>query len=248
MSITGGSGSGSNIRRSIAARRRSSFRSTSTGGNVNPAKDTRMMISKEDFVENYPQLLLEVTMDHESIMGDYEKDKDDDSVFFGASWQYPGIDITFENLSLNIHIGKETLSVVDNVTGRIKAQTMTALMGGSGAGKLKSPHFFRKVAYPNPIFCLPPLFVLFNCLGKTSLLNALCGRAFYGDVTGQIYLNGHRSDSGFAENFKDAIGFVPQDDIVYPELTVRENLLYAGRFRLPKGTDKGMFIGKRSQC
>jgi ABC-type multidrug transport system ATPase subunit len=27
-----------------------------------------------------------------------------------------------------------------------------------------------------------------------------------------------------------------QDDIVYPELTVRENLIFSGKFQLPKGT------------
>jgi len=31
---------------------------------------------------------------------------------------------------------------------------------------------------------------------------------------------------------------VPQDDIVYAELTVKENLLFAGKFRLPAGTSK----------
>merc|ERR1712125_217136 len=35
---------------------------------------------------------------------------------------------------------------------------------------------------------------------------------------------------------KPLIGFVPQDDIVYAELTVRENFIFAGRFRLPPGT------------
>ena len=31
-------------------------------------------------------------------------------------------------------------------------------------------------------------------------------------------------------------GFVPQDDIVHAELTVRENLIYAGKFMSPRGT------------
>jgi ABC-type multidrug transport system ATPase subunit len=69
--------------------------------------------------------------------------------------------------------------------------------------------------------------------GKTSLLNALCGRAFYGTTAGDIYVNGQETK---IEDHKDAVGFVPQDDIVYAELTVRENLMFAGRFRLPKGT------------
>jgi len=32
------------------------------------------------------------------------------------------------------------------------------------------------------------------------------------------------------------MGFVPQDDIVFAALTVRENFVYAGRFRLPPTT------------
>ena len=70
--------------------------------------------------------------------------------------------------------------------------------------------------------------------GKTSLLNALCGRAFYGTVEGKIWINGHEAS---IEEHKDAVGFVPQDDTVYAELTVKENLIYSGKFRLERGTD-----------
>jgi ABC-type branched-subunit amino acid transport system ATPase component len=96
-------------------------------------------------------------------------------------------------------------------------------------------------------------------IGKTSLLNALCGRAYYGQVAGEVHLNGQPTA---IEEIKDSVGFVPQvsslkilellwvlhpvltqffecgskDDIVYAELTVRENLIYSGKFRLPKGT------------
>lgn len=50
--------------------------------------------------------------------------------------QSPGIDICFKNLSLTVKVANEPINVVDNVTGRVRAKTMTALMGGSGAGKL----------------------------------------------------------------------------------------------------------------
>lgn len=40
------------------------------------------------------------------------------------------------------------------------------------------------------------------------------------------------------EEHKAIIGFVPQEDIVYPDLTVRENLLYSGRLQLPAGTSE----------
>ena len=62
----------------------------------------------------------------------------------------------------------------------------------------------------------------------------LCaGRAFYGEVTGEIYVNDQETR---IEDHKDSVGFVPQDDIAYPELTVRENLIFSGRFRLPRAT------------
>ena len=41
---------------------------------------------------------------------------------------------------------------------------------------------------------------------------------------------------GSIEDIKDSTGFVPQDDIVYAELTVRENFVFAGKFKLPRGT------------
>ncbi|EJK75686.1 hypothetical protein THAOC_02585 [Thalassiosira oceanica] len=71
--------------------------------------------------------------------------------------------------------------------------------------------------------------------GKSSLLNALCGRAGYGKVTGDIKINGNNTT---IDEHKNVIGFVPQDDIVYPDLSVRENLLYAGRLYLPRGTSE----------
>ena len=69
--------------------------------------------------------------------------------------------------------------------------------------------------------------------GKTSLLNALCGRAHYGHVSGEVTINGNTAK---IEDQTHAMGFVPQDDIVYAELTVFENLVFAGRFKLPRGT------------
>ena len=69
--------------------------------------------------------------------------------------------------------------------------------------------------------------------GKTSLLNALCGRAHYGHVSGEVIINGNTAK---IEEQTHSMGFVPQDDIVYAELTVFENLVFAGRFKLPRGT------------
>lgn len=64
-------------------------------------------------------------------------------------------------------------------------------------------------------------------------MNALCGRAYYGETSGVININGN---SAKIEDCIDATGFVPQDDIVYAELTVKENFVFAGRLKLPRGT------------
>ncbi|CAJ1329183.1 unnamed protein product [Effrenium voratum] len=64
--------------------------------------------------------------------------------------------------------------------------------------------------------------------GKTTFMNAICGRAYYGTVTGEVLINGQKSS--IAE-IKQLRGFVPQDDIVHEHLTVREQLYYSARLR-----------------
>lgn len=52
--------------------------------------------------------------------------------------------------------------------------------------------------------------------GKTSLLNALCGRAYYGKTTGTVLLNGQESN---ISDHQSLSGFVPQADDVHPYLS-----------------------------
>jgi ABC-type transport system involved in cytochrome bd biosynthesis fused ATPase/permease subunit len=47
-----------------------------------------------------------------------------------------GLDITFENLCLSVKKGDKDINVVNNCTGRLRSNTLTALLGGSGAGKV----------------------------------------------------------------------------------------------------------------
>ncbi|CAB9497095.1 Putative white-brown complex homolog protein 30 [Seminavis robusta] len=146
-------------------------------------------ITRAEFVAWYPSLLTEIT-------------EEEQTASIRPTEVVDGVDIAFQDLTLTVSVKKSTITIVDHVTGRLRSGTMTALMGGSGAG-------------------------------KTSLLNALCGRAHYGDVTGTVYINGHKTS---IEEHSSAVGFVPQDDIVYAELTVRENLIFSGKFLLPQGT------------
>ncbi|XP_078442909.1 ABC transporter G family member 9-like, partial [Wolffia australiana] len=62
--------------------------------------------------------------------------------------------------------------------------------------------------------------------GKTTLLTALAGQLA---VTGSVSYN----DRPLTSAMRRRIAFVPQDDVLYPHLTVEETLLYTARLRLP---------------
>jgi len=64
--------------------------------------------------------------------------------------------------------------------------------------------------------------------GKTSFMNVLCGKATYGKISGQIAINNRKADM---RDLRDVVGFVPQDDIVFEDLTVREQIDFSARLR-----------------
>ncbi len=66
--------------------------------------------------------------------------------------------------------------------------------------------------------------------GKTTFMNALSGRATYGRTTGKIYINGLPNN---VANLSNLVGFVPQEDVMHRELTVRETLKSYALLRLP---------------
>ena len=71
--------------------------------------------------------------------------------------------------------------------------------------------------------------------GKTTLLLTVLG--ITRPTHGGVLLNGRPLFSQY-EAFRTNVGYVPQDDIVHSELTVREALYYACKLRLPSGTSK----------
>lgn len=62
--------------------------------------------------------------------------------------------------------------------------------------------------------------------GKTTLVEILAGKSKSGRVTGRVTFP--------SSNSHPIIGFVPQQDILPPTLTVFEALLFAARLRLPE--------------
>src|SRR6185503_8383628 len=66
--------------------------------------------------------------------------------------------------------------------------------------------------------------------GKTTLLMTLNG--YLPPTSGQVRINGEDLYAVY-DALRGVIGYVPQDDIVHPELTVFEAVKYSARFRLP---------------
>ncbi|ERN19204.1 ABC transporter G family member 26 [Amborella trichopoda] len=64
--------------------------------------------------------------------------------------------------------------------------------------------------------------------GKTTLLKIIGGR-LHGNIKGNITYN----DIPYSSALKRRIGFVTQDDVLFPQLTVEETLVFAAFLRLP---------------
>ncbi|KAK7756234.1 hypothetical protein SLS62_001828 [Diatrype stigma] len=111
------------------------------------------------------------------------------TVDFGMSFQYA--DLKFQPKG-------SMKPILQNVTGSIEAGSLTAVMGGSGAG-------------------------------KSTFVNVLMGKTL--NTGGHVSIN---NIPGRISKYKKLIGYVPQDDVVLPELTVYENILHSARIRLPR--------------
>lgn len=66
--------------------------------------------------------------------------------------------------------------------------------------------------------------------GKSTLMSALNG--YVPPTAGSVYIGGRNLYQHY-DSFRGQIGYVPQDDIMHGDLTVREALYYTARLRLP---------------
>lgn len=66
--------------------------------------------------------------------------------------------------------------------------------------------------------------------GKSTLLNCLCGSSVISE--GCVTVDGEDLTSNYS-SLKNLIGYVPQQDIVYDELTLYKMLYYAAKLRMP---------------
>ena len=69
--------------------------------------------------------------------------------------------------------------------------------------------------------------------GKTTFMNAISG--FEPDFEGKVFCNGINLVEQF-QNLKNIIGFVPQQDIIYENLTLKRMLYYTATLKMPEDT------------
>ena len=65
--------------------------------------------------------------------------------------------------------------------------------------------------------------------GKTTIINLVTGKAT--KTEGVIHVNGEEVND--LSKWKKLVGFVPQEDIMIRQLTVRDNIVFSARYRLP---------------
>ncbi|GMF05563.1 unnamed protein product [Ambrosiozyma monospora] len=71
--------------------------------------------------------------------------------------------------------------------------------------------------------------------GKTTLLDIIAGKNKSGESSGSLYVNGELiSTKQELYNFQQACGFVDQEDVLIPTLTVYETVLNSALLRLPR--------------
>lgn len=71
--------------------------------------------------------------------------------------------------------------------------------------------------------------------GKSTILNCMCG--YLRPTKGAVSINGMDLYQNYS-SLKKLVGYVPQSDIVYDNLTLYEMLMYTAKLRLPKDTSE----------
>lgn len=142
----------------------------------------------------------------------------------------PVISIEYENLSAKLANDQNAHPWLWCNSGTILPQKLNAIMGSSGCG-------------------------------KSTLIEMLRGRVHSGMLTGKVVIvdSMHKRlefsmnelklpNTGNMHEIRRLVGFVPQDDVLLGELTVRENLVYSAYLKLPEMNHKRKAIDYLVSC
>ncbi|CAN8099161.1 unnamed protein product [Discula destructiva] len=180
-----------------------------TGAAANVDEGLAIILSQQSpngaLLPGSPSSYGSTTVVEDTLNGDSRQDEDlapQLTAFIGSmkkateAAHFGGLSFRYTNLSY--HPPGAPTPVLHNVTGSTERGSLTAIMGGSGAG-------------------------------KSTFINVLMGKLT--NTSGTVIVN---DVPDRMERYKELIGYVPQDDIVLPELTIRENILHSARIRLPR--------------
>lgn len=139
-----------------------------------------------------------------------------------------GQDISFGTCALRLDLKRGTLQKSYRGDILLQAENLSVEVGDRGHRK-RLLNDISFTVYPTEfVGLLGP-----SGAGKTTLLMALIG--YIRPAFGRTMLNGDDLASTF-DRYRNAIGYVPQEDIIHNELTVFEALYYTAKLRLPSDT------------
>ncbi len=131
------------------------------------------------------------------------------------------------NASSRVRIGPWNLQVIDRVLKAYGQRRFTALSARGLTRRIGDVSLLDDVSFTvfsgEVVALVGP-----SGAGKTTLINAISGIA--PADTGEVELDSQDFHKILAAD-SSAVGLVPQDDLVHPELTVQESLFYSGRLR-----------------
>ena len=131
---------------------------------------------------------------------------------------------------------KEKISYCCTTGGiKIEAQNITKIVKSKGKEKIICNDVTITV---NP--CELVAVIGGSGAGKSTVMNCISG--YNTPTRGQVFVNGVNLYENF-EAFKNIIGYVPQSDIVYDNLTVFDMLKYTATLRLPNDTSEEEQVG-----
>ena len=148
----------------------------------------------------------------------------------------PGPALPRAALLLLLHIHRVVRGPARTPGAEPRARHSRAVARGCNRARMPRPRFrSRPPCRASPRAHRPPppgacALLQASGAGKTTLLKAIAGEAAEGVLTGDVQVNGHAATT---DELRRISGFVFQDDLLMPTMTVREAILFSARLRLP---------------
>ena len=166
----------------------------------------------------------------------YIKDEGSINGTFVNSQQIPnGIEKKLENLDV-IYIGNTKMVLVENQLYYQIFQKSIRLDAIDIVKQVKIKFKTKEISSHVNMNINPSEFIAFvggSGAGKSTFMKCISGVDT--PTSGRVLLNGEDLHENY-ENLKYNIGYVPQDDIVYSNLTLHDMLHYAAKLRMPDNT------------